>query len=163
MSLCDSSPGSGGVIIEHPELVSSARFGVVPAEDSPRWSAHGVAVVRNDPGDVELSVSLDSPDAGIIVFNEPLAEGWIAYVDDVEAAIRPVNNVLMAVNVSTGDHTVRFHHDIPTYPMPVRVRVLYILSALLITLLGAWSVQLVIFRRGKIGGVKNPDDLEMKE
>ena len=107
------------------------------------WGNPRVNVVKDDGANIVIEAAVNndpfsSPSQGIIVFNEPIVDGWTATVDSQPATIRSVEGILMAVEVQSGNRRIEFHHPIPPTPLdPASPPALLIAAAALLLLLSA--------------------------
>ena len=95
------------------EAVINQEFAANFSEKS--YSASGtIDLVSYHPD--ELVYASSSADKQLAVFSEiyyPV--GWKAFVDDEEVPISRVNYVLRAIEVPSGDHTIRFAYELDSY------------------------------------------------
>ncbi len=58
--------------------------------------------------DTCLEGTINVKEAGLLYTSIPYEKGWKVYVDGEEAEMSPVGNAMCAVNLSEGEHTVKF-------------------------------------------------------
>lgn len=61
-------------------------------------------------GDTYVSGEINVREDGLLYTSIPYEEGWTAYVDGVEVEATSVDNAMLALNLSAGEHTVEFRY-----------------------------------------------------
>lgn len=73
-----------------------------------KLSDEQLEVTTYDSTSINGTVTAKEP--GLLFFTIPYSEGWHAWVDGEEAEIVPVNDALIALNMSAGKHDVRIEY-----------------------------------------------------
>jgi hypothetical protein len=98
----------------YPNEGARGRAFLAVAYDGTDWSdgvirsAAGVIVSIDESRPEHITVHAHSEADAIVVLNERWDPGWHARVDDKPAPLREIDGVLMAAEVSAGEHTVEF-------------------------------------------------------
>ena len=82
-------------------------------------------------------MNVNSPAAGLLVFNESYDTGWRASVDGRPASICRVNAVVQGVAVPPGRHTLRFAY----HPPGLRAGCAWTVAGLLALILAGWATR----------------------
>lgn len=99
-------------------------------------SADSVTVVEYAPDEMTFTVSSDA--AGIMMLSEIYDTGWRAYVDGEEVDVLAADHALRAVPLPAGEHTVELRYD----PLSLRAG-LVISGVTALAMLGTWLVALI--------------------
>ncbi|MFH2010393.1 MAG: YfhO family protein [bacterium] len=70
-------------------------------------SATPASVRHRSPGGARVTLEVDTPRAGLLVFAESWYPGWRARVDGKEVDVHRVNHALMGIKVPAGHHRIR--------------------------------------------------------
>ncbi|MFK7986442.1 MAG: hypothetical protein AB8I08_10450 [Sandaracinaceae bacterium] len=94
--------------------VLDREAGAVPLSSGPRGAAAGRRAIRwasltrrND----SAALSIDVPEAGVVVINEAHYPGWRAWVDDEQTAVLRANGFVRAVPIEAGSHRVELRFE----------------------------------------------------
>ena len=86
------------------EAVADSKFKDALGEPVAQQSNAVVTLKKYEPN--ELTYTVESQKGGIVVFSEVYYPGWTATVDGTDTPVGRVNNILRAINVKPGKHTV---------------------------------------------------------
>jgi hypothetical protein len=106
----------------------------------PAAAPDSALVTRLDPESIQ--VETQSGADGLLVFSEPYAAGWNAYVDGKKTGIVRTNHALRGVPITSGTHTVELKYE----PLSLRVGTL-VSGTAAIAMLGVWGWAVVDNRR----------------
>jgi uncharacterized membrane protein YfhO len=81
----------------------------------------------------KLVYKFNSSEEQLAVFSEIFYDqGWKAYVDEQETPILRVNYLLRALEVPSGEHTIRFEYELPSFEKAKTIAIAGSLAILLI-------------------------------
>ena len=66
-------------------------------------------VMRNDPNEIDIKVSLQKP--GILVLGEVYYPAWVAYVNGARQKVMRANDTMRAVPLPAGMHTIEIRYE----------------------------------------------------
>jgi hypothetical protein len=102
-------------------------------------SASKIQLINNQNDRVSYSSS--SSKDGFAVFSEVYFEGgWKAFIDEKETPIVRVNYVLRGLSIPSGNHTIEFRFEPPSYYLGDRISLIIGILSILILLYGAFSL-----------------------
>jgi len=70
-------------------------------------------VMRNDPNEIDIKVSLQKP--GILVLGEVYYPAWVAYVNGARQKVMRANDTMRAVPLPAGMHTIEIRYESDTF------------------------------------------------
>ncbi len=82
--------------------------GNAPSHDSPAATSHSVKVNADSP--LQLTITTQHANGGLLVVSEVYYRGWEAYVDGQRVPVERANYALRAVVVPAGEHRVTFRY-----------------------------------------------------
>lgn len=113
--------------------------GAAPTDIVPPAPGDGVRVMKYGAHQIVLESRATSP-ALLVVSEIYYPAGWKATVDGAETEILRTNSVLRSVRVPAGTHTVEFTFAPPMYWAGLTITNVAWLAALLLVLVGLWSM-----------------------
>jgi hypothetical protein len=113
--------------------------GAAPTDIVPPAPGDGVRVMKYGAHQIVLESRATSP-ALLVVSEIYYPAGWKATVDGAETDILRTNSVLRSVRVPAGTHTVEFTFAPPMYWAGLTITNVAWLAALLLVLVGLWSM-----------------------
>lgn len=87
-----------------------------PAIDMPADSVRASEmpeVVRNDPNEIDIKVTLDKP--AILVLGEVYYPAWVAYVNGERRTVVRANDSMRAIPLEAGSHTIEMRYESDTF------------------------------------------------
>jgi hypothetical protein len=79
-------------------------------------------VTKQQPDDVAIHVSMQQP--GFLVLTDTFYPGWKATVDGQDAEIHPADYLFRGVYVGTGEHSVEYVYDPPSFKIGLSITVI---------------------------------------
>lgn len=90
-----------------------ARIMADSNENAEEFAAPRIAITERRPE--EITIGLETPGPGIVIFSESFEEGWSALEDGQPLPLLRVNGIFMGVALEKGSHSIRFVYRPPLF------------------------------------------------